>query len=128
MVTLIFAVVGSIIFIFNLAFNVNFLWLFIFTLCWKLLCDLNLELVSSRSSIFTKIVSGNNHELDWLSWLNVLKKTWTISKRFMSSCIKVVLEWNPSGSQIISLHCNLDNTFFWSKCFKRGGNTGKFSC
>jgi hypothetical protein len=46
----------------------------------------------------------------------------------VSSCVEIVLEWDPCGGKIITLHCDLDDTLFWTKLLEVRSDTGKLSC
>jgi hypothetical protein len=76
-------------------------------------------LISTRSSVFTKIVSCNYLEFDWSTNKGFLQKTWSESKRFACSCVQEVLERQECSSEVITTDAYLDNTFFWSVVLER---------
>jgi hypothetical protein len=82
--------------------------------------------ISSCGSVFTDIILGNDHELNWLSWFHILEKSWAISQRFKSSGVQVVLEMNPGGGQVITSHGKLDDTLLWAKLLEVWSDACKF--
>jgi len=58
--------------------------------------NLDLEVIPTRGSVFALLVSGLDHELNWVAYGDVLKKSWSVSKRAASSGVQEEGERNPS--------------------------------
>jgi len=113
--------------------GVNFNWRF-----FNLLGNFDLEGISTGGSVLHVVILGNDLELSgmlWSIWLvcikgrsrKAVKQTWSISKRFIGSCVIEVLERNKSVGKITIGNGELHNTFLWSEYLEVWSHAGKLS-
>jgi len=84
-INLIFDIVETGIIVDDFAFNfsdyVFAIWIIVvWSSSWNELIDTNFKIVSTRGSIFSKIISCNDNELNWFARLYFWKETWSEGK------------------------------------------------
>jgi hypothetical protein len=80
-----------------------------------LLGDFHDEVVSTRFSVLTQVISGLNNELNWGADAAVLEKSSSISEWLVSSSVHEVSEVSEGSGEVTSLDRQLNNALFGSE-------------